>query len=33
MKDREHAVFTQSNNVIGTLRVLYAMPSPRTLIS
>ena len=25
MIDREHAVFTQSNNVIGTLNVLYAM--------
>src|SRR6266550_4192246 len=25
MKDREHAVFTQSNNVVGTLHVLYAI--------
>jgi UDP-sulfoquinovose synthase len=25
MIDREHAVFTQTNNVIGTLNVLYAM--------
>jgi len=25
MKDREHAVLTQSNNVIGTLHVLYAI--------
>jgi UDP-sulfoquinovose synthase len=25
MKDREHAVFTQTNNVVGTLNVLYAM--------
>jgi UDP-sulfoquinovose synthase len=25
MIDREHAVFTQSNNVLGTLNVLYAM--------
>ena len=25
MKDREHAVFTQQNNVIGTLNVLFAM--------
>ena len=25
MKDREHAVFTQTNNVVGTLNVLFAM--------
>jgi UDP-sulfoquinovose synthase len=25
MKDREHAVFTQQNNVVNTLNVLYAM--------
>lgn len=25
MKDREHAVLTQSNNVIGTLNILFAM--------
>jgi UDP-sulfoquinovose synthase len=25
MKDRQHAVFTQTNNVVGTLHVLYAM--------
>jgi len=25
MKDREHAVFTQTNNVIGTLNVLFAI--------
>jgi UDP-sulfoquinovose synthase len=25
MKDREHAVFTQTNNVVGTLNVLYAI--------
>jgi UDP-sulfoquinovose synthase len=25
MKDREHAVFTQTNNVVGTLNVLYAL--------
>jgi UDP-sulfoquinovose synthase len=25
MKDREHAVFTQTNNVVGTLNVLWAM--------
>ena len=25
MKDREHAVFTQTNNVVNTLNVLYAM--------
>jgi UDP-sulfoquinovose synthase len=25
MKDRDHAVFTQTNNVVGTLNVLYAM--------
>jgi UDP-sulfoquinovose synthase len=25
MIDRKHAVFTQTNNVIGTLNVLYAM--------
>src|SRR4026208_1209489 len=25
MKDRHHAVFTQTNNVVGTLNVLYAM--------
>ena len=25
MKDRDHAVFTQSNNLVGTLNVLYAM--------
>jgi UDP-sulfoquinovose synthase len=25
MKDRQHAVFTQSNNVVGTLHVLYAI--------
>ena len=25
MKDREHAVFTQANNVVGTLNVLWAM--------
>src|SRR5881396_1172904 len=25
MKDRERAVFTQTNNVVGTLNVLYAM--------
>ncbi|MGZ8637521.1 MAG: NAD-dependent epimerase/dehydratase family protein, partial [Actinomycetota bacterium] len=25
MIDREHAVFTQTNNVVGTLNVLYAM--------
>ena len=25
MKDREHAVFTQTNNVVGTLNVLFAI--------
>ena len=25
MKDREHAVFTQTNNVVNTLNVIYAM--------
>jgi UDP-sulfoquinovose synthase len=25
MRDRDHAVFTQTNNVVGTLNVLYAM--------
>ena len=25
MKDRAHAVFTQTNNVVGTLNVLFAM--------
>src|SRR5919109_1271639 len=25
MKDREHAVFTQTNNVVNTLNILYAM--------
>src|SRR5437867_5214828 len=25
MKDRDHAVFTQTNNVVGTLNVLYAI--------
>ncbi|HTG47628.1 MAG TPA: NAD-dependent epimerase/dehydratase family protein [Actinomycetota bacterium] len=25
MKDREHAVFTQTNNLVGTLHVLYAI--------
>lgn len=25
MKDRDHAVFTQTNNVVGTLNVLFAM--------
>lgn len=25
MRDREHAVFTQTNNVVGTLNVLYAI--------
>ena len=25
MKDRDHAVFTQTNNVVNTLNVLYAI--------
>ena len=25
MKDREHAVFTQTNNVVNTLNVLFAI--------
>ncbi len=25
MKDRDHAVFTQTNNVVNTLNVIYAM--------
>jgi UDP-sulfoquinovose synthase len=25
MKDREHAIFTQTNNVVGTLNVIFAM--------
>ena len=34
MKDREHAVFTQTNNVVNTLNVIYAMrDSPPTRIS
>ena len=30
MKDREHAVFTQTNNVVNTLNVIYAMQRHHT---